>query len=180
MKASIIESQRLILRPLNLSHLSNNYVSWLNDFEVSKYIISAGDYNYKKLEKYLEDIEKKDIYFWAIHLKTNNKHIGNIKIDPINTKHGLGQYGIMLGDKSEWSKGFAKESSLAIIDFCFNELRLRKITLEVIVDNNVAFKLYKKIGFVVEGLRKNQEFHNNTFCDSCIMAIFNPEYSYEN
>ena len=38
MKASIIESERLVLKPLDLSHLSNEYVNWLNDSEVSQYI----------------------------------------------------------------------------------------------------------------------------------------------
>ena len=40
----------------------------------------------------------------GIHLKENCKHIGNIKIDPINKKHGTGEYGIMMGDKDEWGK----------------------------------------------------------------------------
>ena len=132
------------------------------------------------LENFLKDVTKKDIYFWAIHLKKNNKHIGNIKIDPIRTIHGLGQYGIMMGDKSEWSKGYAKESSLAVINYCFSKLKLRKITLQVLDTNKAAYELYKKLGFVQEGLMKNQEFHNNSYSDSHIMALFNPEFNYEN
>jgi len=180
MKAIIIETERLILKPLGLANLSYDYLSWLNHPEVSKYIMSAENYTFKKLENFLKDVEKKNIYFWAIHLKNNNKHIGNIKIDPINIKHGLGQYGIMMGDISEWNKGYAKESSLAVINYCFNKLKLRKISLEVIADNSSAYQLYKKLGFVDEGLRKNQEFHNNSYCDGHIMAIFNPEFNYEN
>lgn len=180
MKSILIKTERLILKPLSLSNLSSDYLNWMNDPEVSKYIISGSNYTLKKLEIFLKDVVKKDIYFWAIHLKNNNKHIGNIKIDPINIKHGLGQYGIMMGDKSEWNKGYAKESSLAVINYCFNKLKLRKITLEVIADNISAFHLYKKLGFLEEGLRKNQEFHNNSYCDSYIMALFNPEFNYEN
>jgi len=180
MKASIIKTERLILKPLSLLHVSNNYLNWLNDPIVNEYITNSGNYTLKKLKSFLKDIENKDIYFWAIHLINDNKHIGNIKIDPINTKHGLGQYGIMMGDRSEWNKGYAKESSLAVINYCFNTLNLRKITLEVIVDNNSAYQLYKKLGFVEEGLRKDQEFHNKSYYDSCIMALFNSNFNYEN
>lgn len=176
MKASVIKTKRLILKPLDLSHLSNNYLTWLNDPLVQEYITNSRNYTFKKLKNFLKDVEKKDIYFWAVHLITGNKHIGNIKIDPINTEHGLGQYGIMMGDKSEWNKGYAKESSIAVINYCFNTLKLRKITLEVIVNNVPAYQLYKKLGFVEEGLRKNQEFHNNSYCDSCIMALFNSNF----
>ena len=54
-----IETDRLVLRPLGLSHLSNNYVAWLNDPEVAKYISHAGDYDIKRLEIYLQEVEKK-------------------------------------------------------------------------------------------------------------------------
>ena len=58
-KAIIIETERLILKPLGLANLSYDYLSWLNHPEVSKYIISADNYTFKKLENFLKDVEKK-------------------------------------------------------------------------------------------------------------------------
>ena len=84
----------------------------------------------------------------------------------------------MMGEKSEWNKGYAQEASLGVIDFCFKNIGLRKITLEVILNNKPAVALYKKIGFQIEGIRKKQEFHDNIYCDSYIMANFNPEITY--
>ena len=178
MKAKIIESDRLILKPLSLEHLSQDYVDWLNDKNVNKYLESGGDYSIIKLQDYLIDIEKKDILFWGIHLKLNNLHIGNIKIDPIS-KYGVAEYGIMLGRKSEWGKGYAKESSLTIIDYCFKKIGLRKITLGVIADNKTAYYLYKNIGFVTEGVYKNHCIIKGKYCDGIRMAIFNPDFHYD-
>ena len=84
MRATILESKNLIFKPLSLDHLSNDYVDWLNDKEVNKYLETGNNYTLDKLENFLIEVEKKDIYFWAIHLKENDTHIGNIKIDPIN------------------------------------------------------------------------------------------------
>lgn len=148
MKAKVLTSERLILKPLSLEHLSNTYVSWMNDSEVNKYLVSGGNYTLKELETYLKLQEEKDIFFWAIHLKKSNKHIGNIKIDPINVSRNSGEYGVMMGDKTEWNKGYAKEASLLVINYCFNELKLSAITLGVVKENLNAVNLYYKIGFV--------------------------------
>ena len=174
MKAQILENGRLILKPLSLVHLSQDYVDWLNDIEVYKYLETGGNYTIDMLRDYLIDVEKKDIYFWGIHLKENNLHIGNIKIDPVNSKHSVAEYGIMVGRKSEWGKGYAKEATLIILNYCFNELKIRKITLGVVKDNTSAFNLYQRIGFEIEGIYKNHVFYQGKFCDVARMAFFNP------
>lgn len=173
MKASIIETDRLILKPLNTNHLTQRYVDWLNDNEVNQYMASGGDYTLEKLKNYLLDVEKKDIYFWAIHIKEIGLHIGNIKIDPIYTENRRAEYGIMMGEKSQWNKGYAKEASLAVINYCFKKLNLLKITLGVIAENKNAVKLYHKLGFEIEGHFKKHTYYNNKFYDVYRMAIFN-------
>lgn len=175
--APLLFSERLILTPLGLSHNSLDYVKWMNDTEVNKYLESGGDYTEEKLQNFLKQVESDNILFWAIHIKENNKHIGNIKIDPVNTKHKYAEYGIMMGDKTEWGKGFAKESTLLIIDFCFNGLlNLRKINLGVHAKNLAAIELYKKIGFKVEGRFINHVETIEGYDDILRMAIFNPKY----
>ena len=150
MKAVELESKNLIFKKLSKKHLSIDYVNWLNDPDVNSYLESGGSYTIKLLEEYLTEQEQKDILFWAIHLKCSNKHIGNIKIDPINHKNNSGEYGILIGDKTSWGKGYAKEASLTIIKHCFDEIKLSKITLGVIEDNLNAVKLYKKLGFSID------------------------------
>src|SRR5688572_27941667 len=118
MKAPSLSSERLVFVPVSTVHLSQQYVNWLNDVEVYKYLETGGDYTIIKLEQFLKNVESKEILFWAIHLKSNNRHIGNIKIDPINARHGIGEYGIMIGDREQWRSGYAQEASRRIIEFC--------------------------------------------------------------
>lgn len=174
-----LQSERLLYKPLSTKHCSEDYVSWLNDFEVYKFLDTGGNYNLDKLSDFLKLVEQNiNILFWAIHLKENNKHIGNIKIDPVNTRHGFGEYGIMMGDRSEWRKGYAKEASLTIVKYCFEEIKLRKIILGVVEENIAALKLYKNIGFVKEGLYVNHFLYNGKYHNSVRMALFNPQFNY--
>lgn len=162
----VLETDRLLLKPLNKSYLSQNYVDWMNDGEVNRYLESGGDYNLEKLNEYLMEVERNPKYFWAIILKEINKHIGNIKIDPIDPDDFFGEYGIMIGDRNEWGKGIAKEASEKVINFCFNTLNLKKISLGVKKNNFSAISLYKKLGFAIEypsTLNRTNQEHNRMF-----------------
>ena len=169
-----LESARLFYTPASRSIISLEYVSWLNDPDVNKYLESS-DYSIEKLTAYIEDIILNKVLFWAIHLKTDKSHLGNIKIDPISILHGTGEYGILLGKKEQWGHGFAEEASKTIIQHCFDSIKLRKICLGVVKDNLAAVHLYEKLGFCVEGLYKKHAFHDGKYCDVLRMALFNPK-----
>ncbi|NLN48360.1 MAG: GNAT family N-acetyltransferase [Clostridiales bacterium] len=173
-------TSRLILKPFSRDVITERYRTWLNDSEVYKYLETRGGYSMDMLKEYVDYSIDQKIHIWSIHLKENNKHISNIKIDPINIRHGFGEYGILLGDKTEWGKGYGKEASRKIIDYFFyEEYKLRKITLGVVAKNTNAVALYKKIGFVLEGVYKKHVVYDNIFYDIIRMAIFNPEYTYD-
>jgi [ribosomal protein S5]-alanine N-acetyltransferase len=171
-----LESERLFFRPLGIEYYTDVYLRWLNDPEVNLYLEIRAPYSEQQLKDYLKAVEEdKELLFWAIHLKGNRKHIGNIKIDPVNTYHGYGEYGIMMGDREEWGKGYAKEASARILEFCFAEIGLRKINLGVVAENQSAVNLYRKLGFGIEGIYKQHGWYNGHYCDLFRMAIFNPD-----
>lgn len=171
MKNIDLTSERLLYTRLSNKHITNNYVSWLNDTEVNSYLETKGNYTLDKLKSYVEEQYNNEIYFWAIHLKDTNKHIGNIKIDPIDDETRAGEYGILMGDKQSWGKGFAKEASYRIIKYCFEELKLLKINLGVIEDNLKAVMLYKKMGFKIDEVKKDVGTYNNKMSNALRMSL---------
>jgi RimJ/RimL family protein N-acetyltransferase len=68
-------------------------------------------------------------------------------------------------------KGYGYEAYLQFIPILFNKLNLHKITLEVLSSNLRAIHLYKKIGFVYEGTKRQEVFKNNKYVDSIIMSM---------
>lgn len=171
MKNISLESKRLIYKRVSTAHITDTYVSWINDNEVNKYLETRGDYTLDLLKTYIEEQHKNETFFWAIHLKDSKKHIGNIKIDPIHFETKTGDYGILMGDKSTWGKGYAKEATLKILDFAFNDIKLSKIKLGVIEDNVNAFKLYEKIGFKIDEIKNDFGVYNNKLSNSISMSL---------
>jgi ribosomal-protein-alanine N-acetyltransferase len=172
----VLNTERLILEPLSLKHATQKYVNWLNDPEVYKYLETRGGQTIEKLKSYINHLTKNKVLIWAIIDKVSNIHIGNIKIDPINEIHKFGEYGILIGDKEYWGKGFAREASEEVLNYFFKNNYLRKINLGVVEKNIEAINLYKKLGFQQEGyLLKHliyDEFEENVIR----MAIFRENY----
>jgi RimJ/RimL family protein N-acetyltransferase len=54
---------------------------------------------------------------------------------------------------------------------------LNKISLEVLSNNIIALNLYKKLGFVTEGIKRQEVYKNNQWVDSIIMSILKNEYN---
>lgn len=161
----VLESERLILKPLTVDFCNNKYLNWLNDPDVITFLDRRDTpYTMDMLREFVTRNHRTGVFFWAIIVKSTSSHIGNIKIDKIDFDKGSGEYGIMIGDKTAWGKGYAAESSRVVIDFCFRDLKLDLINLGVLANNVSAVNLYKKLGFVVTPLEeldsKNQLFTN--------------------
>jgi hypothetical protein len=56
MMQKILRSNRLELVPINKTHVTQNYVDWLNDEEVYKHLVTRGEYSLERLEEYIINI----------------------------------------------------------------------------------------------------------------------------
>ena len=171
--------EKIYLRGLKEEDLSGEYFQWLNDKDVTCYLESGYFPNTQvNMENYYEKINNSNsILMLAIIEKSTDKHIGNIKLEPINWIHRTAKLGIMIGNKESYGKGFGTEAIKLIVEYSFDELNLRKITLGVVAENKPALKVYKKIGFELEGRRKKQSFNNGHYCDGLIMGLFRKDYN---
>jgi diamine N-acetyltransferase len=77
-------------------------------------------------------------------------------------------------------KGYALEAYKKFMVFLFEEYDLHKISLEVLAKNHKALHLYKKIGFVTEGTKRQEVLKGNEFIDSIIMSILKKEFYNDN
>jgi RimJ/RimL family protein N-acetyltransferase len=68
-------------------------------------------------------------------------------------------------------KGFGYEAYKMFINFLFKTIDLNKISLEVLETNGIAMKLYKKLGFIEEGRKRDDVRKSGMYYDSVIMSI---------
>ncbi len=157
----IIKTKRLILRPLKISDWKD-VIEGANDLEVSKNL-SVVSYPYKKEDalKWIKvtiknwNKKEKDDYTFAIELKKEKKVIGATGIHEISKRNGIAQTGSWI-NKNYWRKGYILEAKVAILDFAFNKLKLRKIESGAFAQNIASSCMSKSLGFKFEGKQRKQ------------------------
>ncbi len=97
----LLSSVRLYLRELRLSDVNDNYYRWMNDPEVTQYLESRFNTHSKEsLHEYVKGkLSNTNEIFLAIMNKEEDRHIGNIKLGPINWRHHYASIGILIGEK---------------------------------------------------------------------------------
>lgn len=149
----LLETQRLILRMMSSADASEEYLSWMQDSEVNKYLESrfAVPQRTQDLISFIESVNgSPDSLLLGIFLREDGRHIGNIKIGPVVTRHARSEIGYLIGDRASWGKGYAAEAIREICRFGFDNLGLIKISAGVYEDNIGSAKTLSKAGFVLE------------------------------
>ncbi|MFH1841389.1 MAG: GNAT family protein [Candidatus Nealsonbacteria bacterium] len=166
-----IKGKRIFLKTLNERNATKEYCSWLNDPAVNKYL-ETRKATISQLKEYIKKKNKSpNSLFLGIFFKKNQKHIGNIKLEPIDFKKKKATVGILIGNKDYWGQGFGKEAISALVDYAFNNLALQEINLGVISENKVAVNLYKNVGFKIDRIEKKSIRHEKKLFDKMIMLI---------
>ena len=141
---------------LEPSDVEATYVSWLNDPLVGRYLESRfATHTLDSTRHFVQTCRQSDrALFLGIRSRLLDlRHVGNIKIEPIDRRHGLGEVGILIGDRAAWGKGLASDSIRALAMIAREELSLRKLTAGCYASNIGSQKAFLRAGFEVEGRR---------------------------
>jgi RimJ/RimL family protein N-acetyltransferase len=155
-----LETKRLILREWTKKDV-NDLIEGLNNLNVSRWLAFVPHpYTKKDAEDWINCCindarkgEKRDSYRFAIELKSEKKVIGGISLDRIDKFQGTAGGGWWLNEKYH-RKGYGTEALAARIRFAFGRLKLRRIENGFFKGNLSSFKLQKKLGYKIEGLRR--------------------------
>ena len=178
MKTPFLIGDRIYLRPLCRDDLNECYLSWLNDPEVNRFLTSGRfPYTMDELESYYERlVGSRSEIILAIIDKSTDKHIGNIKLGPIDWISREAALGLLIGEKSFWGQGYGTEAVRLILDYAFKRLNLHKVCLGVHANHPEAIGAYKRAGFREEGRLREAAFIWGEYVDGLRMGVLREEY----
>jgi RimJ/RimL family protein N-acetyltransferase len=146
-----LTSDRISLFKFTDRYITSEYLGWLNNHEVSRYLYTG------RLPVVKEEVSvpggEKNLLF-AIMYKDNQtpKYIGTISLHSIDWISRKGEVGYMIGDKNYWGKGVATEIIGMISDYAFDRLGLNKLTAGAVEGNIGSIKALEKNGFEQYGI----------------------------
>ena len=112
---------------------------------------------------------------YVARLRGSDEFVGMFRIDMIDFINGNAFVGCDIAP-SKQGQGYATEFYRHILDYLFEGCRLHRVELVTLQDNDKAQNLYKKLGFVVEGERRQAIFRDGTYKNLVAMGLLASEW----
>jgi RimJ/RimL family protein N-acetyltransferase len=177
----MLKGNGILLRPMRRSDISY-FLKWFNDPEVIQYLTMYLPMTEMAEEKYIEELgttrARTDAPFVIEIIEGDStKPIGTIGLHGINNKDHSASFGIAIGEKDYWSKGYGTEAARLLIDYGFEQLNLHRISSAAFAFNERSIRLHKRVGFKEEGRQREAVFKNGKFHDHVVFGILREEWS---
>jgi len=144
---------RVQLRPLERADVPT-LRRWLNDPEVTQFLMRVLPLMEKEEEEWLEALHKstRDIVLGIVgevspHGVMCRELIGTIGLHSIDWRNRVATTGTVLGEKRYWGMGYGTEAKMLLLDLGFNTLDLYAVQSRVIAHNDRSVAYSKKCGY---------------------------------
>ena len=169
-----MQEDRISIRKFEEKDIKNK-IKWINDSNNNQFLHYELPLEYEKTLNWFNKNINNENRFDAV-IEYEKIPVGIIGLLNIDYKNKKAEYYITLGENQYKGKGIAYQSSIMLLKYAFNELKLNKIYLYTEVENVRAQKLFKKLGFNKEGILKEDLIINNEKKDRYIYAIFRNQW----
>lgn len=123
----------------------------------------------RRVDEWIEGIlgDPASLLFAIVELQTD-ECIGFVQLRKMDFVHGHGELGICL-DPAARGRQFADEAIHLLEQHALAVFRIRKVTLQVLADNEPALRCYQRCGYREVGTLQQHFYHAKAYHDVRIM-----------
>jgi RimJ/RimL family protein N-acetyltransferase len=155
------------------------YLRWANDFAVMRMFMpilrpitaEAREEWYGRITK-----PEPDTVDFTIYERPGLRAIGYASLEEIDHRHRTATYGLLIGEKDCWGKGYGTETTRLMLDYAFTVLDLHNVFLSVHADNHPAIRAYTRAGFREIGRRRDAHWVAGRRADEVYMDCLATEF----
>lgn len=170
----MIRGEKVTLRSLEDDD-SEMLRGWRNDPELSQYACNAIPISQIEQRTWYDGYAKNKTYQVFIIEDEAKDPIGYClvkNLDHLNRNAEIGGYLI----PKVQGKGYGKDVFKTLMKYCFKELNMHRVYLQVFAFNTRAVQLYEKLGFKIEGTFRDAFFKQGRYQDLVQMSILEAEF----
>ena len=162
------EGEKIRLVPLDKEKHIENALLWLNDPEITRWII-VGDFPLTRLreESWFDKMAKQDDKGIGFAVETlEGEHVGFTGFHNIEWRHGVSVVGTIIGPAANWGKGYGHDVIRVRTRYAFEVLGLRLILSEVMAGNDGMLRLLERNGYREAGRAPGRWWKRGSFRDA--------------
>jgi [ribosomal protein S5]-alanine N-acetyltransferase len=175
----LLETPRITLRQLTYDDLDVTF-RILADPEVVRYMGRAPYGSMEeardRINKVVTGVEAGSTIRWGFVLRESGELIGSGGFHRWNAEHRWAEIGYELAP-AHWGKGLVPEALTSMIRFGFDRMELHRVEANIDPANSASRRVLEKLGFVREGLQRENWFYNGKYTDTghygLLLADFN-------
>lgn len=139
-------------------------VEWINNSANNQFLHYDIPISVEGTERWFDSHKGENTRYDAV-IEADGVPVGTIGLLSVNRKDSKAEYYIAMGKTSYKGKGVAREASRLILQYGFEVLGLNRIYLFTEVENIAAQKLFERVGFIKEGLIRQDIVSHGKFVD---------------
>jgi len=150
---------------------------WFNDWQVTENLMLRYPVSHATERDFLESTRQPNYEkaHFAVVRKETGQLIGGATLEAPQPELRQGTLGIAIGDKTSWDRGYGTDTMRTLCRFGFAMMNLHRIQLEVYAENERARKVYERVGFQVEGVRREAMYKWGRYMDVVMMGLLEGE-----
>jgi ribosomal-protein-alanine N-acetyltransferase len=167
---------KVYLRPLERED-APILVPWFNDPEVTRTLRRYLPLALREEQDFIEKLGQNEHNLAVgIALRDSDRLIGGTGFHDMDFRNRHASFGILIGEKTEWGKGYGTEATSLMVGYAFETLNLNRVWLHVYEHNPKAVRVYEKVGFRREGVLRQDCYREGRYWDTIVMAILREEW----
>jgi [ribosomal protein S5]-alanine N-acetyltransferase len=175
-----IETDRLILRKLEMTDAQSVFDHWLSDERVTDNRINPAHKSVsetvERVQKIISQYGSEDFCYWAIELKDTGELIGEIDLYDFDNATENCEVSYSLGFKW-WNQGYGTEALRAVVEFGFRTMNIHKISAAHNTDNPASGRIMIKVGMKLEGIIRHMIRNSkNQYKDCAVYGLLQEDY----
>lgn len=157
------------------------YLSWLRDYRVIRTLNLPAYWepvSFAVVETYVRSTQSstRDRLF-ALFDGRDGAFIGTMKAGHVDWQAGIADVGIMIGERSRWGQGLARDGIGALSAWLFDACGLRRLTAGYMAVNPAMERPFLRNGFRREGvLRQQDRLREGGYCDHILLGCMAEEF----
>lgn len=109
-------------------------------------------------------------------IKTSDAQlVGWIQLFGLDLVAGCGEVAILV-DEAHWGQGFGHDALAALTNYAFEDLRLHRLSAEILSINLPSINLFQKLGFQKEGVKRESYYASGRYLDTDCYGLLATEY----
>ena len=178
MLGPVIAGERVRLVP-PAPEMLETFCRWFADTEVTRYLGGLFPQSLESEKEWFTRIAKSetDVVWAALAVDGDAERlIGTTAIHQIDWQNRRAVTGNLIGEKSEWNKGYGSETVRLRTRFAFEMLPLEKLESETFANNAGSRRVLEKAGYQTIGTKQRHIFRHGQWHDLWICEVLKGDW----